>query len=209
MAVTTACGSSSAADSTPTAHGTTAGSSAPRAPACGPAAARTLAQVLAARVYEAQGQVYGCARGSTRRYQLGSATNCLRSARVRPVALAGSVAAYGLERCGVDTGSAAVLVKRLSTGRQLRSLPATSGRPAPESYQQVASLVVRADGAVAWIGAGSSIIRHSQTIEVHRADGRGTAELDAGPGIGPTSLRLHGRKLTWRHGGAMRTATLL
>jgi hypothetical protein len=128
---------------------------------------------------------------------------------VAPFALAATVVAYGLERCGIDTGSAVVIVKRLSTGRQLRSLPATTGALSPESYQHVGSLAVRADGSVAWIGVATSIIRHSQTIEVHRADGRGIAELDSGLAIDPRSLRLHGTTVSWRHADLLRAATLL
>ena len=160
-------------------------------------------------MYVTRGVLYGCASGSTRRYQLGNAAACIRTARAGPVALAGTVVAYGLESCGVDTGSAVVVVRRLSTGLRLRSLPATTGTLGPESYQRVSSLVVRPDASVAWIGTASSIIRHTQTIEVHRADTRGLAELDAGAGIGPSSMRLHGRQVSWHHDGAVRSAPLL
>jgi hypothetical protein len=125
------------------------------------------------------------------------------------VALAGAVVAYGLESCGVDTGSAVVIVERLATGRKLRTLPATTGALAPESYQRVGSLVVRPDGAVAWIGTASSIVRSSRSIEVHRADGRGQVELDSGLAIDPSSMRLHGTTLSWRHADLVRSASLL
>lgn len=202
---TAACGSSSAASSSPSSTGATSASG----PVCGPQAARTVAQDTVARVYVAQGAISGCARDSSRRYLLGRATTCIRSARAGPFALAATVVAYAVERCGVDTGSAVVVVRRLSTGAQLRSLPATTGPLSPESYQHVGSLAVRVDGSVAWIGVASSIIRHSQTIEVHRADRRGTAELDSGLAIGPGSLRLHGTTLSWRHADLLRAATLL
>jgi hypothetical protein len=127
---------------------------------------------------------------------------------VQPVAVAGEVAAYGLERCGVDTGSSAVVVRRLTNGRRLKSAPATTKPVGPESYVTVRSLVVKADGAAAWIALASSLLAHRQEIEVHTSDKHGQRLLDSGGGIDPASLRLRGSKLTWTHGGARRSATL-
>jgi hypothetical protein len=197
-----ACGSSPAADS----RSTTAGSS---QIACGPSTARTLASNTLARVYESGGWIYGCARGATRHYRLGNAQICIRTGRAGPVDLVGALVGYGLEVCGVDTGTSEVVVQRLSDGHKLKTLVAFTGRLEPESYQQVRSIALRSDGAVAWIAQASSIIRHSQATEVHRADRRGPTTLDSGAAIDPTSLRLQGSKLTWRHGAATRTATLL
>src|SRR5205807_607519 len=122
-------------------------------------------------------------------------------------ALSGTTLAYGLESCGVDTGSSSVVVRRLSDGRQLRLLPATTGQLAPESYQLVGSVVVKSDGAVAWIAAANSVVRQSGSVEVHRADRRGHAALDSGPSIEAGSLRLRGSTLTWRHGAATKSAS--
>ena len=197
-----ACSSSPAADST----STTAGSS---ASACGPSNARTLASDALARVYKSGGLIYGCARGASLRYRLGNAQTCIRTGRAGPVALIGVLVGYGLETCGVDTGSSEVVVQRLSDGRKLRTLAAFTGQVGPESHEQVRSIALRSDGAVAWIAQASSIIRDSQATEVHRADRRGKATLDSGTAIDPTSLRLHGSTLTWRHGSATRSATVL
>jgi hypothetical protein len=109
----------------------------------------------------------------------------------------------------VDTGTAQVVTRRLSDGRVLHASPATSRVPGAESYQSVGSLVVKADGAVGWIGAAHSIIRNgSPVVEVRRFDAHGQAELDGGPGIALRSLRLHGSRLSWLHSGAERSATL-
>jgi hypothetical protein len=124
------------------------------------------------------------------------------------VALAGTTVAYGLETCGVDTGSSEVIVRRLTDGRTLKTVAATTGPQAPESYQLVGSVVVKRDGALAWIGVDDSFIRHSQEVEVHRVDRRGEAELDSGAAIEHGSLRLHGSTLTWRDGAATKSATL-
>jgi hypothetical protein len=123
--------------------------------------------------------------------------------------LVGVLAGYGLETCGVDTGTSEVVVRRLSDGRKLKTLAAFTGTVGPESFQEVRSIVLRSDGAIAWIAQANSIIRRSQATEVHRADRRGQATLDSGAAVRPTSLRLHGTRITWRDGTATRSATLL
>jgi hypothetical protein len=152
--------------------------------------------------------VFGCSVKGHKVFALGQTTSCVRSRRVAPVTVAGELAAYGLEQCGVDTGSTNVVVRRLTDGASLRSLPATTKPLGPESYQSVSSLVLKGDGAVAWIGVGHSIVRRGSSAEVHRADRRGQALLDSGTAIDPRSLRLHGSTLSWRHADFTRSASL-
>jgi hypothetical protein len=152
--------------------------------------------------------VFGCSLKGHKVFTLGQTTSCIRSRRVAPVTVAGELAAYGLEQCGVDAGLSNVVVRRLTDGVQLRSLPATTRPLGPESYQSVASLVLKSDGAVAWIGAASSIIRRGSYAEVHRADRRGQALLDSGAAIDPRSLRLHGSTFSWRHADFTRGSSL-
>jgi hypothetical protein len=122
--------------------------------------------------------------------------------------VAGDLAAFGREECGVDTGSAEVVVKRLTDGKRLLIAAATTS-PGVESFQSVASVVLKRDGAVAWIGTGSSIVRHAHKVEVYKADSHGSVRLlDSGLSVAPSSLRLHGSTLSWKHGGSTRTASL-
>jgi hypothetical protein len=211
----TACGASAAAPSRPSGSRTStgtgsagAGAGAAAAAACGPAGAKTIASSRGARVYESGTRVYGCAGRSGRSYVLGRHTSCVGGSEVGPVAVAGTSAAYGLATCGIDTGSAAVLVRELTDGKVVTREPATSAPLGAESYQHVDSVVLRSGGAVAWIGSASSIIRHTHEIEVHSADAHNTRLLDHGAGIAPMSLRLHGSRLSWRDGGGTRTAKL-
>lgn len=180
----------------------------PAADPCGSPSARTLAADAVARVYAEGETVYGCAHGG-RAYRLGASSRSIREGRVGPVALAGVVAAYGLSRYGVDTVAAAVVVRRLSDGKQLRTASATSRAVGPESSEAVTSVVVKRNGSVAWIGAAGSIIAHRSTeTEVNAADRRGERLLDSGAGINARSLRLRGSTLTWVDGGRTRSATL-
>ncbi len=186
-----------------------AGLSAPagRARGCVPDRARTLIANDRAAVYALGAGVYGCT-ASGRRYRLGASDRTLREGRAGPLALAGVDVAYGLSSFGVDTGTAQVLVRRLTDGVVLRKASATSHSAGAESYQSVAALVVKADGAVAWIGLGRSIIGRRPVVEVHRYDRRGQALLDSGSAVATGSLRLHGSQLTWTKRGQRRSATL-
>jgi hypothetical protein len=186
------------------------------ASACGRATAATASCVPAsahrhvfasnghAAVYTAHGAYYACDVATGTRIKLGSATLCIGSARFDHAALAGDLVAYGIERCGVDTGTASVLVRRLSDGERLKSFPAITIGTLPESYQSVSSIVIRRDGAVAWISGAHSIIGRGTRVAVY---GNGRL-LDSGLAIGPASLRLNGTTLSWKHGSETRTATL-
>jgi hypothetical protein len=124
------------------------------------------------------------------------------------VALAGVDVAYGVTRSEVDTISAQVVVRRLDDGRTVHDTNATTRALGPEFFESVGAVVVKADGAVAWIATGGSIIRQGRETELDRIDSRGEATLDTGSGIETSSLRLRGSRLSWRHSGASRSATL-
>jgi len=175
---------------------------------CGRQQGHTLVQNGSARVYTLNGGVYACAIPNGVSYHLGSASVCVGTQRAAPVAIAGRLVAYGLEQCGVDTGSTVVVVRRVTNGKRLRSDPAIAGAAGPESYQTVESLVVKRDGSDAWIVVTNSLAGHGSNIEVRAHSKSGPALLDSGFGINPSSLRLRGSKLSWRHGGQRRTATL-
>ena len=198
-----ACGSSAGK----TAPGTT--NAGPLPAVCGPAGARTLAVDRAARAYQSGSGVYGCSAAARRSYLLGASARSIREGRAGPIALAGSDVAYGYTRFGIDTVSAQVVVRDLASGKQLHSEPATSRPLGPEFFQSVATVVVKPDGAVAWIGDGGSIIAgRTRDIEVDRAEARGFALLESGAGIDARSLRLRGSTLTWRDGARTRSARL-
>jgi hypothetical protein len=178
------------------------------APPCGPPAARTLASGSHARVYASGGGAFGCAAGGAKSFRLGGTASCIGADRVGPVVVAGEVAAFASERCGVDTGSTVVVVRNLRNGKRL-SASAAATPPGPESFTSVDSLVARSDGGVAWIAAASSIGNHITEVEVRRVDARGRRRLDSGSAIARGSLRLRRSRLTWTHGGELRSSTLV
>jgi len=206
-----ACGSSAAtphSSSTSSAAGNSTTSSATTAGArCGPAAALTLGTSRAARVYVQSGAVYGCAAGSRRRYLLGHASVCVNSDRVGPVAVAGRMAAYAVTTCGVDTGSAVVVVRRLSDGAHLFS-HAAADAVGPEGYIAVTSVVATPAGAVAWIAHAHTIVGNHSATGVYARHGAGVSKLDSGASIGLNSLRLSGSELSWQDGSRRRSSRL-
>jgi len=205
LVVLASCGSSAAAPG-----GSPASPSATTsARHCGPSGATTLASSSQARVYSSGGGVYGCSFAAGRSFRLGSAARSLHEGRVAPVVLAGSDVAYGLATFGVDTGRTGVVVRRLTDGTQLADFASTQAGVV-EGFQSIGSLVVKRDGAVAWIGVERSIVGSRQVVEVHGAPAGASTDrlLGSGAQIAPSSLRLHGSTLTWRDGGATRHATL-
>jgi hypothetical protein len=193
-----ACGSSSGMAR----HGGTVAS-------CGPPRARTLAGNRVARVYQSANSIYGCSTVARRSYLLGASARSIRQGRAGPLALAGLDVAYGLSRYGVDTISSRVVVRNLASGKEVRSAPATTRPLGPEFFQVITSIVVKPDGAVAWIAQGGSVVSGRRTeVEVNRADARGGALLDSGSGIDDRSLRLNGSTITWRDRGRTRSGSL-
>ncbi len=76
----------------------------------------------------------------------------------------------------------------------------------------VGSLVLKGDGALAWIGTNflgeDCMSPPGPEIEVRRHDRRGLAILDGAPQIVPDSLQLHGAALSWTDDGIPRSSTL-
>jgi hypothetical protein len=174
---------------------------------CVPAGAHVLASSASAAVYSSGSVVYGCSDLTRLQTKLGHVSSCIQAHRIYPVRVVGDLSAYGDEVCGVDTGTTSVVVLRLSDGKQLSSDPATTGLVFPESYESIGSLVLRSDGAVAWISVTQSVVGGAAKIEVQKDD-HGQRLLDSGAAIKPGSLVLHGSMLSWKHGRATRNATL-
>ena len=91
--------------------------------------------------------------------------------------MAGRIAGYGLLTSGVDTGVATVNVRRLTTGKLLRDRPGTT-TVGVEAFQSVDSLVLKSDGAVAWIATAQSIGSPSFIRQVELLDRRGFRRLE-------------------------------
>jgi hypothetical protein len=176
--------------------------------ACGPASARTLAAHGQTRVYAVGQTVYACAGGGPS-VRLGDSSVCVQHELVGPFALAGRVVAYGDETCGVDTGTSRVIVRSLPDGKVRHVFGAASLTAGPESYGRVLAIVVRADGATAWITSSQSIAGgRAPQVELDAFQKGSRSLVDSSAQIQTGSLKLRGMDLTWLDGTTARSYSL-
>lgn len=167
----------------------------------------TIAHSAKARIfeYERDGNDYACLYSNGHARYLSSSEHYA----YRLVRFAGAYVAYVENIAAIDDH---IGVVNLRTGR-IYSYQEV--RPIENGVcPQVDSLVLKGDGAVAWIGTnflaeGFCLSPPGPAIEVRRYDRRGLRTIDTGTGIVPTSLRLSGSRLRWQNAGHARSAALL
>jgi hypothetical protein len=153
---------------------------------------------------EGEEMTYACSRDGHRGYLLGfELTASSRGVGgIESITLAGPVIAYDeADDLSEDRGSSNIIyVRNLVTGRLIHKLPtgptASSGGLAPK-------IVVKTDGAAAWVNGASGLVH-----EVYAVDRHGRRLLDGGSGIEPHSLQLHGSTISWIDDGTRKTAPL-
>jgi len=190
-----------------------------QATGCVPRQAHIIAADGQAAVYVTTGgdlpytEVYGCAFGHLRNYALGERRNecdypvC---AGISRLTLAGRFVGYAQIINDVPLlhggNGWAVDVRNLVTGALHRVLSTTPSLEGTGSGMQ--QLVVKSDGAVAWIV--SVYLRGSNgfTYEVRAFDKAGGRLLASATDIDPHSLALAGSTLYWTQGGRPMSAPL-
>jgi hypothetical protein len=159
------------------------------------------------RVYDQPPFRKVCALASRRRFDLGYSRGNTRCdpdvCRVGATAIAGRLFAYADEFAGRRASSSGLYVRDGLTGREL--LHVQSGQTCDETYEggPVTSLVLRADGAVAWIVEGCPP-NSGRTYEVRTPK----EVLASGTDIDPDSLRRTAGGITWVQGATTRSAPL-
>jgi hypothetical protein len=157
--------------------------------------------------------IYGCAYAQGHAYALGplgfpwAGSSSGGGGTAREV-LAGTILAYEQSSISYGRGTRSswlVFVRDLRSGKVLHEVPTgTSSPPNPllvgAGFTSV--IVVKSDGAVAWITEGAF------TDEVHAVDATGSRVLASGPGIERFSLALAGSTLYWTQGGMPFSAPL-
>jgi hypothetical protein len=97
-----------------------------------------------------------------------------------------------------------VTVQNLRTGMVLHSVPTGTLTP-PKQYDvgvgPAVAIVVKSDGAAAWIAENSNEKEGPPDYEVHAVDETGARLLAAGSNINPSSLAVAGDILYWTQGG--------
>jgi hypothetical protein len=200
--------------------------SAHRSEACRPAGARTLSVGSQLRAFSMAGEVVACVRASGRQTILGSAPGgdggCFPDfCSVGRVAVAGALVAYGVDNDGRGGLDYHVIVRDVLRRRVISDRP--NGVFHPEDFDRclgatggsmttgigpTTDLVVRRDGAVAWIAQRKCDARGPASYEVFTQSRAQTPVLrDASLSIAPTSLHLTGAGVGWSNAGQPHRAT--
>lgn len=178
-------------------------------------------------------ELVACANGARRRYALGPPMAAVGVPQVdegiTSEALSGPILAYSKASAARAAGYAFafVIVRDLRTGRVMRRTPAGSSLPpAKVGTDPAAAIVVRSDGAVAWITqviedvplpetpcpgpnpcAALGLIQAVTHSTVHALDKSGNRLVASGTNIAP-DLTLRGSTLHWTQGGTPMSARL-
>jgi hypothetical protein len=187
---------------------------------CPPGHSRPVAADAQAQVYEAFQEpqhlaFFGCAYAHKKQYLLGQLEEGgpQGSEDSREYTLAGPIVAYE-ERSTTKLFPGArsieeVVVRDLRDGRILHSLPtgtsATPPRNGDVGIGSTTAIVVKSDGAVAWIVATNT--RPYET-QVHAVDATGSRVLAASSAIDGSSLALAGSTIYWTQGGVAMSGAL-
>jgi len=99
-----------------------------------------------------------------------------------------------------------IVVRDLRTGRVIHKVPTAETRfPGDVGNGGATQLVVKSDGAIAWIVKTAN---EPTTTEVHAVDKTGSRLLASGGDIDPSSLALAGSTLYWTEAGKPMSAVL-
>ena len=167
-------------------------------------------------VYQAE-EIFGCAYGGKRSYSLGGPPgfDAEGGGESSHYTLAGVILAsenFGLQDFpapGLPERERYVEVENLRSGRLLRKVPTGTSSSNSVGVGPVVTLVVKSDGAVAWIaGNTKEAAEHATSYEVHAVDDTGNRLLSSGADIDPHSLALGGSTLYWTQGGKPMSAVL-
>jgi hypothetical protein len=128
---------------------------------------------------------------------------------VARAALARDVVALVVTRSGVDTRCSEILLVDLTLGTNVRT-PLPVGCTVDAGFvavHEVVGLVLSPRGSVAWaLLTGRNGAGRISLLAAPRA--RPVTTLDPGPGVVPSSLRLHRGVVTWQDGSSSRSAHL-
>jgi hypothetical protein len=161
-------------------------------------AADAQAIVYRARNRLSQPEVFGCLSGRRQAYSLGAVPECTSSGCggvERTPVLAGPIVAYAEQASLRCCERWFVVVRDLRTGRVLHRLPTgPSSAVGQVGAGATKEIVVKADGAVAWLVGGGGAAGVSQ---IFAADQGGTRMVATGPDIAGGSLALVESTLYW------------
>lgn len=181
---------------------------------CAAAGSKTVKQTSAVRVFsttrKGTSNYYGCLRSTGRRIRVGTTfddSESLSSGRLKGVVIAGSSVALttsGFDDIGVDGSEFESLgvANLASRGRVYRTTVSTNDE---DQYAGFGKVILRADGAAAWIVNGHG---DYDEVDVLGATAKRPTPLAYAKAIDGKSLAFGGDGVTWVQGGATMTAAI-
>lgn len=154
-------------------------------------------------------RIFLCSYRTARRTPLGT-DDCFNSIEVELTRFSRRLLAVGLLSCGPGGSVSTIDVRRTRDGRRIRRVRAVPAPPfMPDAFMRLTDLVLRGDGALAWIVEIRDTAAASPRYQV-RASLRGTGStlLTEGADIASGSLALAGSTLYWTQAGAPQSASL-
>jgi hypothetical protein len=109
---------------------------------------------------------------------------------------------------GLPQSEQRVVVENLRTGRVLYRVPAGTSTSNRVGFGSITALLVKGDGAAAWIAGNGLGDLPSTAYEVGSVEANGSHLLAEGSEIEPHSLALAGSTLSWTQGGKAMSAAL-
>jgi hypothetical protein len=175
---------------------------------CAYKSSKTLRQTSKLRLYTiASDRFYVCVRANGRRFRVDDRRSRDVTMLRSTLTSAGSFAAVAYtDYENEDAAGLSVTVVDLRSGTRRVHIES----PGEFTVPRVLALVLRTNGAAAWVYDQASIStgEGERRREVHAAGTGAIRTLDAGPGIDPASLALDGSRLSWTNDGAGRSATI-
>ena len=180
---------------------------------CSPRGSKTVKQTASVRVFSVQrkreSRVYGCLRRTGRPVRLATTfdDSGLNSIRLDTVLIAGTSVALttvGFEDLGPEGAEfEGLTIADLKRGGRVYRIGISTNDE--DQYDGFAKVVLRRDGAAAWIVAGNG--DYDEVDVLGATDERATPVAYA-KGIDERSLALGGDGVTWTQNGATRTAAI-
>lgn len=154
-------------------------------------------------------RIFLCSYRTSRRTPLGT-DDCFNSIEVGLTRFSRRLLAVGLLSCGPGGSVSTLDVRRTRDGRRIRRVQAVPAPPfVPGALMRVTDLVLRGDGALAWIVEIRDTATATPRYQVRTSvRGRDSTLLAEGTDIPPGSLALAGSTLYWTQAGAARSAPL-
>jgi hypothetical protein len=152
--------------------------------------------------------VYFCSYRTRRRTMIGS-DDCFQSAQVELTRFSRRFLAVDINSCSPGVTTSELDLRRTRDGRRVRWVAAVPGPVVPFSAGDVTDLVLRGDGALAWIVAIFDTASSPPRYQVRTSlRGTGSTLLAEGTDIASGSLALAGSTLYWTQAGAPRSTSL-